>query len=434
MKIVIAVHHYPPSYTGGAEWRAHRTATALQARGHQVQVICVERVDFGNTTGVSFEDTVYDNIPVRRLSYNHLLIPDANKFEYDNQWVGDHLRGFLEQFKPDIFHLISGYLMSGRALRVAKELGIPTVLSITDFWFFCPRITMMRSNGEISTFPVQPALCARCLGEVKRRYRVPGKIVPGLMNWYWGMQKHPIQQILDRRKFLLDTQESIDVIISPSQYLRSVFINEGVDAEKVLFFRQGRDFVSLTPDKLIKNSSKHLRLGYSGQIAWHKGVHLLFEALNYLPKAPVEVVIYGDASSFPDYATQLSLLAAKDPRLTLKGVYRGDTKLWEIYRNIDILVVPSIWYENSPNVIIEAFAHQTPVITSDQGGMAEMVRDGVDGLYFKHGNSKSLSTVIQQLLDTPDKIKNLKQGIQAVKPVVQEINELVSIYRRILSK
>jgi glycosyltransferase involved in cell wall biosynthesis len=434
MKIVIAVHHYPPIYTAGAEGEAHRTALALQARGHQVQVICVEKIDSGKDEGVTFEDTVYENIPVRRISYNHLLEPDKFKWEYDNLWIGEHLKGFLDIIRPDIFHLRSGYLMSGRALRVAKELHIPTVLSVTDFWFFCPRITMMQSNGKISTFPIEPFRCARCLGEGKRRYRIPGKIAPVIMSWYWGLQTKKIQQIKERKSFLLNALDGVNVIISPSQYLRSFFLQEGVDAEKVVFCRQGRDFTNLSPEKLIKSSSKRLRLGYFGQIAWHKGIHLLFEALRSLPSAPVDVAIYGDTSSFPDYTSKLKQLAAEDPRLTFKGVFRGENKLWQIYRDIDALVVPSIWYENSPNVIIEAFAHKTPVITSDQGGMAEMVRDGVDGLYFKHGDSQDLVSQIQKLLDMPSRLSDLQKGIQAVKPAVQEIDELISIYQRVLPK
>jgi glycosyltransferase involved in cell wall biosynthesis len=127
MKIAMAVHHFPPRYTGGAEWRAYRTAAALQARGHEVCVVCIERVDTGPDGSVAWEDDTYDGIAVRRLSFNLAAAPDSFRWEYDNPWIAQHLRELLSEHGPDVFHLIGGYLMSGRALRVAHRLGIPTV-------------------------------------------------------------------------------------------------------------------------------------------------------------------------------------------------------------------------------------------------------------------------------------------------------------------
>ena len=84
MKVVIAVHHFPPRYTGGAEWETYRIASTLRARGHEVHVICVERIDAGQAEGVSWTDEIYNDLPVRRLSYNLAAAPDPVRWEYDN--------------------------------------------------------------------------------------------------------------------------------------------------------------------------------------------------------------------------------------------------------------------------------------------------------------------------------------------------------------
>lgn len=158
MKILLAVHHFPPHYTGGAEWETYRIASTLQARGHIVRVVCVERVDQGPKDGVSWVDDSYDGIPVRRLSFNREFAADAVKWEYDNPWIGDHIKGLSGEFRPDIFHLISGYLLSGRSLLAAHEMGIPSVVSLMDLWFLCPRISMLRSDGRVSTLPIDPVI------------------------------------------------------------------------------------------------------------------------------------------------------------------------------------------------------------------------------------------------------------------------------------
>jgi glycosyltransferase involved in cell wall biosynthesis len=428
MKAVIALHHFPPRYTGGAEWRAYRTAAALQARDHGVHVVCVERIDTGPDDGLAWEDDVYDGIAVRRLSFNLAAGPDPFRWEYDNPWIGDHVRKFLSKHRPDVFHLIGGYLMSGRALQVAHQLGIPTVVTLTDFWFLCRRISMLRSNGQVSTWPINAATCARCLGEEKRRYRLPGRIAPSLMDAFWRLQKTQIRNIEARMAFLRQTLNQVDAIISPSQFLRSIFIEAGVEPERIIFSRQGRDFPDLMPEMLKKTPSSGLRVGYIGQIARHKGVHVLFEAARRMPNVSLTVRAYGDTTPFPEYTARLRRLIAGDERLELTGVYRRQ-EVSQVLRDLDVIVVPSLWYENSPNVVLEAFAHRTPVVASNLGGMAELVHDGENGLLFAPGDADHLARQLRRLLDDPRLLPTLRAGIGPVKSVAQEMNELEKIYR-----
>ena len=89
-KIIIAVHHFPPTFKGGAEWRAHRTAKWLQAHGYTVKVVCVESVDDANTSTLSWVDDTYDTISVRRLYLNMTDAPSPSKWEYNNTWIKNH--------------------------------------------------------------------------------------------------------------------------------------------------------------------------------------------------------------------------------------------------------------------------------------------------------------------------------------------------------
>ncbi len=430
MKIVIAVHHFPPKYTGGAEQRAYRTADALQKRGHTLQVITVERTDTGPPNGVAWEDDEYKGVPVRRLSFNRAAVPDPFVWDYDNAWIGDHLHTFLAEQKPDIFHLVSGYLLSGRALQVARQRGIPSVISLTDYWFLCPRITMLRSNGKVSRLPINAARCVRCLGEQKRRHRWLGQIMPGAMDHYWRSRKGRVQQIQTRLAFLLKTLNQVEAIISPSQFLRQVFVDAGIDPERIVYSRQGRDFPGLTPEALEKTPSSKLRIGYMGQIAPHKGVHVLFEAVRQLKDLPITVQAYGDPSPFPAYTAQLQEMIAGDTRLALAGVYeRG--QLTSVLQNLDAVVVPSVWYENSPNVILEAFAHRTPVIASSLGGMAELIRHEGTGLLFETENAADLARQLRHLAKNPGALVAMRSKIGAIKGTKQEIDELVQTYRNV---
>jgi glycosyltransferase involved in cell wall biosynthesis len=434
MKIMIAVHHFPPHYTGGAEWRAYRTADALQTRGHQVRVVCVERIDTGPNNGVTWEDEDYNGIKVRRLSFNLAATPDRSRWEYDNRWIGDHLLEFFYEQRPDVFHLVGGYLISGRALRVARQMDIPTVLTLTDFWFLCKRTSMLRSDGQVSTLPIRAETCARCLGEEQRRYRWLGRIAPSWMNTFWHSRTKQIRNIEERTTFLHQTLNQVDTIISPSQFLRSMFIEAGIDARRIIFSRQGRDYPGVISQFPEKEQSAGLRVGYIGQIAELKGVHTLIEAARHVLAPQLAVKIYGDTERFPAYTAKLRRLIGQDARIKLTGVYRGQDDLEQVFRDLDVIVVPSVWYENSPNAILEAFVYRTPVVVSDLGGMAELVRDGENGLKFKPGDADDLARQLRRLLDEPGLLARLQAGIEPVKSLSQEMDELEGIYQDLVER
>jgi glycosyltransferase involved in cell wall biosynthesis len=433
MKIVLAVHHFPPRYTGGAEWEAYRIASTLQERGHDVRVICVERIDVGTADGVTYADDIYSGVRVRRLSFNLAASPDPFRWEYDNLWIGDHLRAFLIEQRPDVFHLVGGYLISGRATRVAGELAIPTLVSLMDFWFLCRRITLLRSDGRLSALPISSPACARCLGEESRRYRWLGQLAPALADAFWRTQTASIRRFDARTAFLLESLNGASAIISRSNFLRSVFVEAGVNADRIHLSRQGRDFPNLSADMLVKTSSPALRIGYLGQIAAHKGVHVLLSAARHLGDAAFTVRVYGDPAPFASYAAELGQLIGNDDRLELAGLCRPED-LGQVLQNMDVLVVPSLWYENSPNVILEAFAHRTPVIASDLGGMSELVQAETNGLLFAPGDALGLARQLQRLLDEPDLLPQLRQGIPTIRSLAQEIDELENLYRSIVGQ
>lgn len=427
MYISLAVHHFPPHYTGGAEWRAFRTARALIARGHRVQVVTIEDIQ-----GETFEAraTEYEGVSVTRLSFNLQAAPDPFRWQWDNPWIGEFFRSEFAARRPDVFHLFSGYLMTASPLRVAQGMGIPTVVSLTDFWFLCPRITLLRSDGSLSTPPIDPLRCARCLGEEKRRFRYLGKAFPALAKGYWRLQKRNANAIAQRLNYLLDTLNHVSCAISPSNFVRQVHIQAGIASERIVFSRQGRDFPSLDEASRQKTPGERLRVGYIGQIAAHKGVHTLLEAVRALPDCPLEVYLYGNANAFPAYTRRLKRLSAGNERIHWQGVFPREA-IGEVHRNLDVLVVPSVWYENSPNTILEAFAYGTPVLASDLGGMAELVAPGVNGLRFPPGNSKALSLHLKALATDKSRLESLRPSADGIPSVAQEIDALETIYKTV---
>jgi glycosyltransferase involved in cell wall biosynthesis len=139
--------------------------------------------------------------------------------------------------------------------------------------------------------------------------------------------------------------------------------------------------------------------GFLGSIAWQKGLHVLIEAFNKLPP-DVSLTIYGDDTRFPEYASAVKDLV-RHPHVRFAGPldYRH---IGDALRQLDFLVVPSLWGETFCMVIQEAQAVGVPVIASNLGAL-NRIRDGEDGRLFEAGNSDDLARVMRDLVEHPEK-------------------------------
>jgi glycosyltransferase involved in cell wall biosynthesis len=109
-------------------------------------------------------------------------------------------------------------------------------------------------------------------------------------------------------------------------------------------------------------------------------------------------------------------------------------RVWEVLAGLDAVVVPSRWYENSPNVILEAQAAHVPVVASDLGGMAELIQHGVNGLLFKVNDAPDLERQLARLMEEPGLIERLRANAPAVKTLDQDMTELLDVYHQILAQ
>lgn len=444
IKVAIAVHHFPPNFKSGGEWRAYRMAKWLQSQNHGVKVVCIESIADPFTPDLRWVDEEFDGLPVRRLFLNLAHAPDPAKWEYDNPWLEAHLSRYLAEEKPDIFHLISGYLMTAGALKAAKNCQIPIVLTLTDFWFMCHRHTLYRTSGYLC--PENTTLdCVRCALEKKRRFRLPAQKLPALTTVFWQRTEGlpavsaQVAQMESRQATLRAAISEVEVAICPSHFLLETYLKKGFSARRMQFLRQGLTHLPSLLDKKIPASP--LRVGYIGQIAPHKGVHVLVEAYAKLLSSSagqsddilhgVQLKLYGDTTQFPDYSQNLRRRAKG--ALQFMGPF-DYAQIDQVYQEIDVLVVPSVWYENSPNVILEAFAHQTPVLASRLGGMAELIADQQTGLLFAPNDPTDLAEKLKMVLDHPELLAKWQENIVQPIDMDTEMQEILQIYTSILAE
>ncbi len=130
-------------------------------------------------------------------------------------------------------------------------------------------------------------------------------------------------------------------------------------------------------------------------------------------------------------AGKLWFMAKDNPRITL-GKQVDHQQIGRVLRNTDVLIVPSLWYENSPLVVLEALQHLVPVIASRIAGVADLIRDGENGLLFRMGDAGDLALKMQELIDKPERVQQLSSRIQPVKSISQDAEWLLGKYQELV--
>jgi glycosyltransferase involved in cell wall biosynthesis len=333
--------------------------------------------------------------------------------------------------------------LSASVINAVAHANIPMILTATDFWFLCSRNTLLQSDGTLCTGPENAWKCAKCKLADAKVYRWPNAILPEsiVSKLLLSVGKVPAitrQRGLrgmhgdwdQRHEFLMKALGKVDQIVTASHLVESYFIQYGVPAEKIVFSRYGFD-TSWAERHQEKTPSDVLRLGFIGNILSIKGPDILLKAVKALDSdLPLRLKIYGNLEKVPEYGQQLRDIAGVDDRITFEGTFPYHD-IGKVLENINVLVVPSIWYD-FPLIIPSALATKTPVIATDMPGMNELIRHEVDGLLFARYDVQGLTHQINRLFAEPELLQTLRAGIQPVKTVETMTEEYLARYMALL--
>lgn len=451
-RIVQVVHDFLPGHPQGTENYTYHLSKELQ-KISKVHIFCWERKGlFGKDL---YKDELFDGLPVRKLYYD---TPSTFQATYRNYFVDKEFERFLDVINPDIIHFQHLVRLSASMVEVAKGRGIPTILTLHDFWFLCPQIQLLTNDNRICSGSDSDAKCANCerifytYGELQSSHGRKGKflkyppeplktlkkLIPSrirtavkekFLETHTATASITPGMIAKRSIFLRNILDKVDVILAPSKFLREKFIDYGIAKDKIVHLDYGIDHRPLV--NFSKEFSNRFRFGFVGGVSEHKGIRVLIKAFNRIKRHNVTLSIFG-----PYHQSNLSKLGRDlkiDSRITFHGPF-DNREISSVFSKTDVLVYPSIWYENQPFAILEALLAKIPVITSNLGGMAELIQDGITGLLFEVGNPEDLSQKMVTLIDNPQLLRRLSENPRQVKTIENNAKELNEIYDSLLEK
>jgi glycosyltransferase involved in cell wall biosynthesis len=346
--------------------------------------------------------------------YDWLFSTIRNKAVYTQ-----YLRQFLLAHRPDVVHFQHTLLLGYDAIREVRNT-LPDAAIVYTLHEYVP---ICHNNGQmIRTFDdelcteASPRRCHECYPEVSP------------------------QTFFLRNRFLRAHLDLVDLFISPSRFLLERYVAWGIPREKIVMEENGSTAIAPPAEVAsgLERAVPRRRLGFFGQFTQYKGAHVLLEAMKLLAAEEVDVQLRLHGSNLelqpPAYRELFEeLLAETAPSVTMMGRYSTE-QLAGLMANVDWVVVPSTWWENSPLVIQEAFLHGRPVICSDIGGMAEKVRDGVDGLHFRARDASSLAETIRRVVTTPGLWEDLREGLPRAHTMDEHVATLTSLYEALVDR
>jgi glycosyltransferase involved in cell wall biosynthesis len=193
------------------------------------------------------------------------------------------------------------------------------------------------------------------------------------------------------------------MVIAPSEFMASRIRHEGIEVHEVL-----RNFVPDPGYAPGQNEREADTLVYLGLLERHKGVHVLVDAFcSSSSKHGFKLWIIGDGSLKEELRLKVKK-AGMNERVIITG-YLEKEKVEHIQKKAAAQIVPSIWYENSPLTVLEAFSVGVPVISSDIGGLSEVALKNAGSETFSPGNSVELSERLVELWNRRDSIGEMSR-------------------------
>ncbi|MBS1879736.1 MAG: glycosyltransferase family 4 protein [Actinobacteria bacterium] len=413
LRVLYVVHNHPTLHPGGAEAYALELYEAMRETPG-VEPLLLARIG----TNVARRRVAHPGTPFSAVNGDpgqYFVFTETEHFDFftltsrDKALYTRHLTDFLLAQRPDVVHLqhthFIGVDLLSQIRRVLPEATI--VYTLHEFLPICHRDgQMVRTFGDELCAEASPRRCNECFPELSP------------------------QAFFLRERFVKGHFANVDRFLAPSAQLMDKYLRWGIPEDRIEVEEYGRrEPLRRAGDPAAMRTPTNI--GFFGQLSRFKGAEVMLDAMAMLdPECEAHLWLHGANLELqtPEFQEEFAVRSDElRDRVTFRGPYDHD-ELPRLMEGLHWVVVPSIWWENSPLVIQEAFFHRRPIIASDVGGMAEKVADGVDGIHFRAGDAWSLARTIERATASPQLWQELREGIREPYAMDAHVERLLELY------
>jgi glycosyltransferase involved in cell wall biosynthesis len=457
MKILLASKYFLHPSLNGASQLTRRMATALVQAGHEVRAICIGH----NAEGLTKRDsknpvwrTVQDGIPLSVFPPASPPFSDGRplaEFRFDPgrlSWFEET----LDEWRPDVLHVTACSDLPD-LLRCAIECGIPTVATLLDFSLICPQQFLLHGKGNLCEGHPTPRKCRPCLKFGTSAFSrlacfvASAPLGPPLLRTFLGHTRtatfdfhRAIAAAIEAQDWL---RSKISRFVAPAPAARRLFEAHGIEPHRIIDLVYSLPPEKLQPSPRESNPSDYargLRIGFVGRPSREKGFQIALEAFMRMnrsaPHAP-QLWIAGNGVTQAKIA-EYSSNPSRSLELIKQGLIRlfnglTERELRDTMARLDLCLIPSICYECTPLVLLEALAQGTPCIGSDTDGISHMIADRENGRLFPPGDVMALVKILNEVADDPTCLQKWREHLPVVQDDATYVGRLTEIYHEVVS-
>ena len=401
MKILLVnKFHY---LKGGSEKYYFELSELLKENGHEVAFFTMEDERNIKTGCKEYFVKPIDLNKGSKLKALDVIYSKENKKKMEEA---------LDDFKPDIVHLNNFQRqLSASIIEPIKKRNIPIVFTAHDVQAICPAITMLDNEKNIC----EKCMSGKYLNCIKKKCNKCStlkSIIGALEGYYYRKQKIYTKKI--------------DYIITPSEFYRKKFIEDGIPENKIETLH---NFIELKDYDLERTDDGYAL--YFGRLSKEKGIFNLINAFSKLDKGILYIAGEGpEKENIENIIKQNNLQS----RIVLLGFLNAE-QMKDKIRKCKFVIVPSIWYENCPYSVLETLAIGKPVIGANIGGIPELVINEKSGLIYDYNDIEDLKAKMQLLFYNQDLTFQLGNNAkkQTIKLYSKEsyYKEIMQIYKKL---
>jgi glycosyltransferase involved in cell wall biosynthesis len=420
MRILLINYRYFVS--GGPERYMFNVTDALTARGHKVIPFSVRYT--------RNRPTPYSMYFVKPLGSEDEVFFREQRFTLPTLWrsisrlfyavdVEKAVTHVAAEYQPQIAYVLH-YLrkLSPSLLVGLKKAGLPIVVRLSDYAMLCPQAHCLR-NGLPCELCVRgnlwPSIHYRCV-----QSSLAASVLNALATWY-----HRFRHYFDL----------IDVFVTTNQFMYRMMVSAGFPERRLQCIPTFVDGETFRPNP---GFAKDDYLVYAGRLEAIKGIHILLDALALLRRTRPALSLHVKVAGASDERYRV-LLKQSVQRVGLQDMveFVGElsaNELSSLLSKARLSVVPSLWYENLPNAILESYACGTPVLASNLGSLRECVEDGETGYLFQPGDEGSLAERLEYCLDHPGRLARMAQKARQVAEEVYSPQKHVAMLESLFNE
>lgn len=412
-KILLTMYGWNES--GGGTTFPRAVALELVKRGHEVTVFYASLKQDPLQPSYAIENRVEDGVTLYGV-YNRPALftdPDHPEREICDDQVVARFRQVLDEVLPDLVHFNNFHGLTFALAEETSRRAIPSCFTPHNYHLIDPElylyhrdlsrwdgIDLLRNSEAVLRNPEKCAL-------YEKRVTVTRKVL----------------------------NEWVQLTLAVSNRQRELFIQHGGDPERIVVVHQANSSTDCLWEnerlarETVRDVHTPLHVGYIGGVMPQKGVHLLVAAAQAFEPDAVRFHVYGFVT--PEYRVFLENLDRKK-MVTFHGAY-DQGQLEQIAEHLDLAVVPSVWEDCAPLVVLELHAMRLPVIGARIGGIPDFISEGVDGLLYDSADPKTLVAALKFICRQPAVLRGMRENLrQPVHSFVGYMDHLEKIYQALL--